>query len=161
MERVNRILRHPLYQSLLRELREAEAERIFCGHDMEHFLAVARLAWIENLQEHSGIAREMIYAAALLHDMGRVRQYRDGTEHHEESAGIAARILPECGFSEEERETITKAILFHRQDTEEGAAGTLGALLYRADKASRNCFVCEAQSQCNWKPEKRNREIRG
>ena len=34
-------------------------------------------------------------------------------------------------------------------------------LLYRADKASRNCFVCEAQSQCNWKPEKRNREIRG
>ena len=43
----------------------------------------------------------MIYAAALLHDMGRVRQYRDGTEHHEESARIAARILPECGFSEE------------------------------------------------------------
>ena len=124
MERVNRILRHPLYQSLLRELREAEAERIFCGHDMEHFLAVARLAWIENLQEHSGIAREMIYAAALLHDMGRVRQYRDGTEHHEESARIAARILPECGFSEEEREAITKAILFHRQDGEEGAAGT-------------------------------------
>ena len=102
-----------------------------------------------------------VYKRQLLHDMGRVRQYRDGTEHHEESARIAARILPECGFSEEEREAITKAILFHRQDTEEGAAGKLGALLYRADKASRNCFVCEAQSQCNWKPEKRNREIRG
>ena len=82
MERVNRILRHPLYQSLLRELREAEAERIFCGHDMEHFLAVARLAWIENLQEHSGIAREMIYAAALLQDRGAdspgVRLFRRG-----------------------------------------------------------------------------------
>ena len=55
MERVNRILRHPLYQSLLRELREAEAERIFCVHDMEHFLAVARLAWIETSRNTAGL----------------------------------------------------------------------------------------------------------
>ena len=161
MDRVNRILQHPLYQSLLRELRAVEAERIFCGHDMDHFLAVARLAWIENLQENIGIAREMIYAAALLHDMGRVRQYRDGTDHNKESARIAARILPECGFSETEQEGITKAILSHRQDTEEGEAGNLGALLYRADKASRNCFICEARSQCKWNPEKQNSGIRG
>ena len=35
----------------------------------------------------------------------------------------------------------------------------LAGVLYRADKASRACFACQASSQCNWKAVKKNQEI--
>ena len=43
MERVNLILRHPLYRDCLSQIAGWERTRIFCGHDMTHFLDVARL----------------------------------------------------------------------------------------------------------------------
>lgn len=43
MERVNRIWNHPAYQEALGKLTAYEAEREFCRHTPEHFLAVARL----------------------------------------------------------------------------------------------------------------------
>ena len=36
----------------------------------------------------------------------------------------------------------------------------LPGLFYRADKLSRNCFLCPAQADCNWPEEKKNLEIR-
>ena len=81
MERVNRILEHDGYQECLRKNETAEKDRRFCRHDMAHFLDVARIAWILNLQEEAGAEQELIYAAALLHDCGRWRQYEDGTPH--------------------------------------------------------------------------------
>ena len=36
----------------------------------------------------------------------------------------------------------------------------LPGLFYRADKLSRNCFLCPAQEDCNWPEEKKNLEIR-
>ena len=71
MERVNRILRHPRYADCLKQVRDCETGRIFCRHQMEHFLDVARIAYILNLEEGRGLAKDMIYAAALLHDCGR------------------------------------------------------------------------------------------
>lgn len=167
MRRVNRILEHPLYKAALRDIEEAEKERIFCRHDMEHFLSVARIAHIYNLQEKAGFEQELIYAAALLHDIGRAAEYADGTPHQEAGARLAEQILSECGFSGESRQMILYAIRFHRQ----GAAGTaageaqaeknrhLEEYLYRADKKSRLCFSCKAQQECNWKMEKRNLAI--
>ena len=55
--------------------------RIFCGHDMAHFLDVARLAYLFNLEENLKLEKEEIYTAALLHDVGRFVQYEDGTPH--------------------------------------------------------------------------------
>ena len=81
MERVNQILQHTLYQSCRRQIDEKEKDRIFCGHDMGHLLDVARLAWIFNLEANQEISKERIYAAALLHDIGRHIQYENGTPH--------------------------------------------------------------------------------
>lgn len=162
MKRANRILQHPLYRKALEQIEQTEEKRIFCKHDMEHFLAVARLVWIYNLRQGAGIPREVVYAAALLHDIGRAQEYEKGSPHHEAGAQLARDILRECGFSEEERRQISEAILFHRGSQKEGAGqeNDLHALLYKADKASRNCFVCGARDVCKWRPEAMNMEIR-
>ena len=71
MNRVDLILEHPKYQEYLDKIKQAEEKRIFCLHNMNHFLDVARIAYIMNLEEELGIAKEIIYATALLHDIGR------------------------------------------------------------------------------------------
>ena len=63
MERVNGILKDPLYRTCLSKIALFERDRIFCGHDMAHFLDVARLAYIFNLEENLGIEKEEIYTA--------------------------------------------------------------------------------------------------
>lgn len=157
MERVNRIWRHPEYQELLGKLEKLEEERIFCRHDMEHFLAVARLTYIYALEEKSSLDKELIYAAALLHDIGRPMEYTEGIPHHEASGKIAERLLPLCGFSEEETARVLEAVLCHRK-TSEGET-ELGRLLRQADKASRCCFLCGARDDCKWPEEKMNQKV--
>ena len=46
MIRVNQIWNHPIYQEQLQALQTLEADRKFCRHTPEHFLDVARLAYI-------------------------------------------------------------------------------------------------------------------
>lgn len=133
----------------------AEEGRRFCHHDMGHFLDVARLAMIFNLQEGLPLQEEMIYAAALLHDIGRWRQYEDGTPHEKASALLAPEILAESGFTEEETGQIFTAILDHRNAAVRQDR-TLSGILYRADKMSRSCFCCEAEAECDWKGDKKN-----
>jgi len=142
----------------MRENEKAEKERIFCHHDMAHFLDVARIAMILNLQEGAGISRDVIYGAALLHDIGRHEQYRAGTPHEIASARIAPDILADCGYGPEEIREIAEAIALHR-DSETARGQGLAGILYRADKASRACFACRASGQCNWKEDRKNREI--
>lgn len=155
MERVNRILAHPLYKECLAKTGEWERERIFCGHGMAHLLDVARLAWIFNLEQGLGIERERIYAAALLHDIGRHVQYERGVPHQEAGLPIAEEILRNCGFDGGERQEILAAIKSHR-DASVRERADLRGLLYRADKMSRSCFGCEAEPLCDWSREKKN-----
>lgn len=159
MVRVNRILRHPLWQSCLADIRSLEENRKFCRHDIDHFLHVARIAYIENLERSLGYGKEAIYAAALLHDIGRGIQYREGIPHEEASFALAPAILAQCGFGGSEAEEILQAVRSHR---DKGIAedDSLSGLIYRADKLSRNCFCCSREPECNWKQEKKNREIK-
>ncbi len=159
MQRIDRITGHDLFTENLEKNMAAEAGRCFCRHDMEHLLDVARIAMIINLEEGLGIDRELIYAAALLHDIGKHRQYTEGLSHEEASAQLAAEILDECGFEEKETDVILMAIRNHRR-AETAVTPDLPGVLYRADKASRTCFCCEAAGECNWPPEKRNQGIR-
>lgn len=159
MERVNQILRHPLFQDKLDEINRLERERIFCGHGMEHLLSVARLAYLRNLEEGLGLERELIYAAALLHDIGRGDQYLRGIPHDRASVVYAEQILTDCGFSPAERDAIVQAIDRHRSQSV-AAEPTLRGVLYRADKESRLCFCCPAAEQCNWPEERRSKGIR-
>lgn len=158
MERVNRILNHENYQNYLARNERAEESRRFCRHNMGHFLDVARLAVILNETEGYEADREVIYAAALLHDIGRWMQYEDGTPHEQASEALSEEILTDCGFNGEEKEKIRKAIRNHRNRAvmEEK---TLSGLLYRADKLSRPCYACKAESECDWKKDSKNKEL--
>ena len=132
MDRINAIWNHPLYQQNLSELLNLESDRIFCRHTPEHFLDVARLTWIYILEERLDFSREIVYSAALLHDIGRARQYIDGTPHDEAGACIANTILTDLAFTEEEKSLIITAISEHRSSGTQ--TGIFSRRLYKADK---------------------------
>ena len=159
MKRVDRILKHESFQKFLERVCEFEKDRIFCRHNMEHFLAVARIAQIFNLKRKLKIDKAYVYAAALLHDIGRFKQYEDGTPHEKVSAALAPAILKDCGFNEKETELIVEAIRNHR-NSEIEKERSLRGIIYRADKLSRSCYACPAEPQCNWKNDKKNLNLR-
>ena len=136
MDNINKILHHPKYKSLLEELNELEKDREFCNHTLEHFLDVARIAYITVLEEELNYSKEVIYSIALLHDIGRVLQYKKGIDHNEGSAIIADELLEETSFNKEEKDKIIKAIKAHRKESED----ELSRIIYKSDKLSRNCF---------------------
>ena len=81
MKRVNLIYRHPLYQKKYNALQKAEEHRKFCNHTLEHFLDVARLMYIYSVEQELSISKEVIYAAAFMHDIGRIDQIEKGIPH--------------------------------------------------------------------------------
>lgn len=161
MDRIAYIRNHPLYLSAYERLQKLERGRIFCRHQTEHLLDVARIAYILNLEQNLGFPKELIYAAALLHDIGKGEQYEVGTPHETAGARIAEQILSdmpgELRFSPEEQRQILTAIRGHRKLRTN--AEPFEVLLYESDKASRACFSCQAERECNWDLEKKNMEI--
>lgn len=99
---IDAIYRHPLFQEHYKRLECAEQDRRFCRHQMNHLLDVARIAYIQNLEEGLGFPKEMIYAAALLHDIGKARQYEEGIPHEIVSAEIAEVILRDISRGRQE-----------------------------------------------------------
>jgi len=158
MEHVNNILKNQYYLDCIEKNGLYEKDRSFCRHDMSHFLDVARIAMIINLEENAVIEKEIIYAAALLHDVGRFVQYENKTPHEIASSQIAPQILRESGFDEKITDVINEAILNHRNG-KIASESTLRGILYRADKQSRSCFNCKAEKQCDWKINKKNMEL--
>lgn len=159
MDRIDRILKHDSFLFHLNENRRAEVDRKFGQHDLAHFLDVARIGEIINLESGLGLERELIYAAALLHDMGRHVQYENDTPHELAGAEIAPQILLECGFDDSEIGVIVEAIKCHR-DASVSAENNLSGVLYRADKASRTCFACDVVQECHRSDDKKNLTIR-
>ncbi len=157
MSRVQKLVQHPTFQNALKKNLEAEADRIFCRHGIDHLLDTARLAYIFSLERGYGLPKDLVYAAALLHDIGRWRQYEDGTPHDLAGSQLAAPILEEAGFSSRERQSILDAILGHRSAAAQG--DHLTEVLYDGDKASRCCFLCKVQEECNWSTEKKNLQL--
>ncbi len=158
MPRVDAVWRNAAFQAHLARIDELEAEREFCRHGAAHLLDVARIMWIANLEGGLGLDRELVYATALLHDIGRDEQYETGIPHDVASERIACEILtavPEdVRFSAAELTQIRRAILGHRGLRAD--ASVLEELLFRADKASRACFACAARAACNWSEDKMN-----
>ena len=144
----------------MEKLRVLEKDRIYCRHGVDHLLDVARLSYIEVLEKNLDISREMVYGAALLHDLGRAEQYETGTPHDVAGARLAETILKDCGFSDSETGSIVTAISGHRRK-EIGEQADLPGILYRADKASRQCLFCDAKESCNWSEEKKNLILKG
>lgn len=158
MKRVNRILAHPRFQIYKEEIKKWEEDRPFCGHDVSHLLDVARIACILSLEEECEVSKEYIYTAALLHDIGRPEQYAHGTPHQQASVKIAAGILKDCGYDEEETAAVLSAVGNHR-DAARASQTPLDWLIYRADKLSRGCYVCDVEEICDWAAAKKNQVL--
>jgi uncharacterized protein len=157
IERITKILNNKVFNEYLKKNEIAERERIYCKHDLKHFIDVARIAYILNLENKSGFHKELIYAAALLHDITKWQQYEDGTPHNVSAAEVSEIILKSCEFHKEEIKICRNAIYKHRKLENETEA--FAKLLYQADKLSRFCFLCKAKDCCNWSPEKMNNNI--
>ena len=158
MDRINQILHHPLFKTYMEANVVKEQGRIFCRHNMSHVLDVARIAYILNHEEEYQLSKDMIYAAALLHDIGRHVQYETGEKHAFVSARLAPEILHDCGFEEDEIAEIVDAIYHHSDKKESGNKG-LQTLIAKADRMSRACFACQASEECKWSEERKNCEI--
>lgn len=164
MPRVDAILANPVFRQALTAIEQAERDRRFCRHGLEHLLGVARAAQLVNAERGLGIDREVVYAAALLHDIGRAEQYAGGEDHDRAGARIADEILASVDesarFTPAERASIVDAIAGHRGDGPGEGADVLARLLAWADHATRPCFACDAADACYWPDEKKNLRIK-
>ncbi len=163
MPRVDAIWNSARYQHEYRRLEALEADRQFCRHDVRHLLDTARIMWALSLERELGLSRDLVYATALLHDIGKAEQYEHGEPHERAGARLAGEILDALPapqrFCDEERAAICTAIRGHRRLRSD--ATSLEELLYRADKASRPCFACApaVRGACVWSDEKKNLSI--
>lgn len=160
MPRVQAVWEHPVFQRELARLGALEQDRVFCRHGVQHLIDTARIMWARNLELGLGLDREVVYATALLHDVGKATQYESGEPHElagERLAGEILASLPEgVHFSDDERAAMLTAIRGHRRLRD--GAEPLERLLYQADKASRACFACspEVRAACSWSESKKN-----
>lgn len=158
MIETNKILKSKIYKDYLDELEYLERDRFFCRHNYEHFISVARICYILKLEEDVDVDKDMIYATALLHDLGRVLEIKEGINHAIASVEIAREILEITDFSLEEKNRILDCISYHR--TKDASEDEFFNIFYRADKLSRPCFRCPAYDECNWSYENKNHEIK-
>lgn len=159
MKRIELLMKDPLYQEYLQRNTTTEEEHLYCKHDLQHMIDVARICYILVL-EHGDLdffiteagltsrlaAKEVIYAAGLLHDVGKWQEYRTGTDHAAYGARISRDILNHALFNENEISIITQAIYEHRNVSRD--MSFLGEKVHRADNLSRVCFRCEARDNC-------------
>ncbi len=164
MPRVDAVWESALYQREYQRLEELERERVFCRHGLQHLFDCARIMWILNLERGFGLDREIVFATALLHDIGKAQQYETAEPHDVAGERLAREILlalPAAhAFSAEEIDAICTAIRGHRHLRE--GAEVLERLLYQADKASRACFACpsDVRAACSWSDAKKNLAVR-
>lgn len=158
MAEVEAIRSHPLFSACYARIELAERDRAFCRHQMPHLFDVARIAYIYVLERGLPFRRQVVYAAALLHDIGKAAQYEDGEPHEVAGARIAQEILLDIdGFNAREKTMIVAAVAQHRRLSD--ASTPLGRLLYEADKASRACYACPAWRDCNWPEGRKNQGV--
>ncbi len=158
MERYHKIIEHEIFREYMDRIELLEKDRIFCRHNVTHLLDVARIAYIMNLEKGAPYSKDIIYGAALLHDIGKPEQYEEEIPHEITGAKKAAVVLKDCGYEEEEILLIQTAISDHRRGPK-GENRMLSELLYEADKKSRMCLFCHANDECNWAEDKKNMRI--
>jgi uncharacterized protein len=102
-------------------------------HRLDHTLRV-----VENARRLAAAYRDVdvdaLEAAAWLHDVGRGLQRKQGINHAEASAAIAADRLPQLGFSADRVALIVQAIADHRFSAGRTPSSLEGNILQDADR---------------------------
>ena len=174
MKKVNEIFQNKNFLYYIQELNKIEQDRVFCKHGIEHSLDVARIAYIRVLENNLNFSKEVVYAIALLHDLGRVSEYKNKVPHNIAGLKIAQEILGEVSFSKKEKAQIINAILKHRGSMQHNdiydkdnltredieCILKLSEIILVSDKESRLCFNCSAKDKCYWDKDKKNLYIK-
>lgn len=151
--RINLIVKHPEYVKCQDIINTYENDRLFCKHDIFHALDVARIFYLQVLEQGVKIKKDIVYAVALLHDIGRADEYKDSIPHHLASVNISKAILGDCDYRPDEIKLIADIISKHRETLE---ASPINLLFFESDKMSRLCFQCSSSQQCKWEQDRKN-----
>jgi uncharacterized protein len=120
----------------LQKIREIVEKELSCNaHDMEHIMRVFNTC--THLAEGEDVDMEVIQAAALLHDIARIKEDVDNsgnTDHALLGAEMAAPILRELGFPEDRIKHIQECIKTHRYRTGIKPETTEAKIVFDADK---------------------------
>ncbi|NLF46399.1 MAG: HD domain-containing protein [Syntrophomonadaceae bacterium] len=167
MKRIDLLLQDSLYNEYLHRNAREEMDQRLCRHDINHHFTVAQMTFSlmlnnndwEIFLEETGIdsqaaAKEVVYAAGLLHDIGKWKEYRDGEDLAACSARLSRTILPRALFTPDEIEIICRAICEQRNINKD--ISLLGEKLYRGNNLSRMCSECHHNEEC---PRAGNQEI--
>lgn len=118
------------------KIKEYVEKELSCSaHNMDHVIRVYNLSM--HLAKDEDIDMDVIQAAALLHDIARVKEDNDSTgntDHAILSSEMAAPILKELGFSEEKIKHIQDCIISHRYRTGNMPKTKEAEILFDADK---------------------------
>jgi len=105
------------------------------AHSFDHVLRVYNVAL--NLAKGEDIDQDVLEAAVLLHDIGRVREENDTTgniDHAVEGAKMARPILERLGFSEKQIGQIQDCIKSHRYRNDYEPQTLEAKIIFDADK---------------------------
>jgi len=100
------------------------------AHDFDHILRVLHL--VERIGVAEGADMEILRTAALLHDIGRAEEIRDGVCHAEIGAEKAREVLAE--WPPDKVEAVAHAIATHRFRNDAAPQTLEARILYDADK---------------------------
>lgn len=159
MDYVNRLMENERYLQTMGQIHEMEKKRAYCHHGFNHVLDVARIAYLMNLEMDFGYEKEFLYLCALLHDIGRAKEYETGISHEKAGEELARDILNEIGYPKERQEDILVKVTDHRHAPTPEDGITKDNFFWFADKRARNCFACNVADTCNWPMEKRTNYI--
>jgi len=111
-------------------------ELVCSAHNMEHIERVYNMA-LRIAKKEKDVDLEILKAAVLLHDIGRVKEDNDKTGricHAKESAKMCVSILKELKFSKEKIKKIQHCILAHRYKNNIRPQSNEAKILFDADK---------------------------
>ncbi len=154
MDKIQGIINHPIFIESVNKIAEMEANRLYCKHDRKHFTTVIEIMIKINMEQDLAYTNEQIYAAGLLHDIGKCVQYETGEPHQYAGKKIAENIMIDVGYDRTDISLVLKAIEEHSGWIKREG---FSELLRSADKLSRQCFECNVSEQCKWPLEMRNK----
>jgi uncharacterized protein len=102
------------------------------SHGFDHVMRVTRLC--EFIGRHEQAEMDILVPAALLHDIARPREEKDGTSHEEEGAKIAGAFLFSIGYDPALIAPITEAVRTHRYRSANKPEDLEAKILADADK---------------------------
>lgn len=121
---------------IFQKIKETVQKELSCSaHNMDHVIRVYNLAL--SLAENEDLDLDVLKAAALLHDVARVKEDSDhtgNTDHAILSAQMAEPILKKLGFSQEKIKRIQDCIVSHRYRTGNEPKTKEAKILFDADK---------------------------